>query len=439
MDVGTLINIGLVLIFILIGGVFAGTELALVSLREGQIDQLAERGRRGQRVAGVARDPNTFLAAVQIGVTVAGFFSAAYGASTIAPDLAPALTALGLPEQVAGTVALVAMTLIIAFLSLVLGELVPKRLALQKSSGIALAVGPPLASFATLMRPVIWLLSVTTNGVLRLLGVDPKQANEEMSEQELRDLVVGHEGIPDPERQILRDVFAAGERTLSEVMRPRHEVSFVPADMSTVVAARLIADHPYSRYPVTGEGVDDILGFVHVRDVLLAAATEGERPVRELVRSILVLPGTNAALGAITTMQRERIHIAVVIDEYGGTDGIVTLEDLVEELVGEIEDEYDPPTATADATVDGGLTLEEVAETTGLELPEGSYETIGGFVQDEVDRVPVVGDMVAVEGHRIEVVRMDGHRVESVHIIPDPEDDTEDASISGGRTSPTGD
>lgn len=423
MDAGTWLNIGLVLLFVLIGGVFAATEIALVSLREGQIDQLEKRGRRGQRVARIARDPNRFLAAVQIGVTVAGFFSAAYGASTIAPDLAPALTGLGLREQAAQTVALVAMTLVVAFCSLVLGELVPKRLALQRSSGIALVVGPPLDTFSTLMRPVIWLLSVSTDGLLRLLRVDPGQAGEQMSEEELRDLVVAHEGLPEDERQILRDVFRTNERTISEVMRPRHEAVFLPAELTLTRAVEEIAEHPYSRYPVTGEDFDDVRGFVHVRDILLAEPRDGSRRVRELARRIVVLPGTNGVLGSITLMRRERTHIAVVIDEYGGTDGIVTLEDLVEELVGEIEDEYDAeedrPAAHPgkdEVEVDGGLTLEDVAEDAGLELPEGPYETIGGFLQDELDRVPREGDVVLLAGRAIEVLSMEGHRVASVRI-----------------------
>ena len=423
MDAGTWLNIGLVLLFVLIGGVFAATEIALVSLREGQIDQLEKRGRRGQRVARIARDPNRFLAAVQIGVTVAGFFSAAYGASTIAPDLAPALTGLGLREQAAQTVALVAMTLVVAFCSLVLGELVPKRLALQRSSGIALVVGPPLDTFSTLMRPVIWLLSVSTDGLLRLLRVDPGQAGEQMSEEELRDLVVAHEGLPEDERQILRDVFRTNERTISEVMRPRHEAVFLPAELTLTRAVAEISEHPYSRYPVTGEDFDDVRGFVHVRDVLLAEPGGGSRRVEELARRIVVLPGTNGVLGSITLMRRERTHIAVVIDEYGGTDGIVTLEDLVEELVGEIEDEYDAegdrPAAHPgedEVEVDGGLTLEDVAEDAGLELPEGPYETIGGFLQDELDRVPREGDVVVLAGRAIEVLSMEGHRVASVRI-----------------------
>jgi putative hemolysin len=456
---GLALNIVLVLVFILLGGVFAGTELALVSLRESQLDQLAKKGSRGQRVAAVARNPNRFLAAVQVGVTLAGFFSAAYGASTIAPAVAPAFEALGLPEGVAATVALVLMTLLIAYLSLVLGELVPKRLALQRASSFALAVGPPLDRLATLMRPVIWLLSASTNVVVRLLGGDPKAAGEEMTEQELRDLVITNESLPEEERRILRDVFNATEHTIGEVMRPRHDVVFLSADLTLDEATRRVATEPYSRYPVIGDDFDDVLGFVHVRDLLMAdlVTNAGDddrgalpvqplsgpaRTVRDLVRRILVLPGTNALLPSMAMMRRERIHLAVVIDEYGGTDGIVTLEDMVEELVGEIQDEFDKGAQAARrrgpggvVSIDGGMNLEDVAEATGVELPdEGDYETVAGFLLDRLGRVAVTGDVVEIERNRLEVVQVDGNRIVRVRVTPAPSEvEPDDAAVDRTR------
>ncbi|WP_156253494.1 hemolysin family protein [Pseudactinotalea terrae] len=442
---GLLTNIALVLVFILIGGVCAGTELALVSLRESQLDQIAKKGARGQRVAAVARDPNRFLAAVQVGVTLAGFFSAAYGASTIAPAVAPAFMGLGLSESAAGTVAFVLMTLLIAYLSLVLGELVPKRLALQRASSFALVVGPPLDRFASLMRPVIWLLSASTNMVVRLLGGDPKATNEDMTEQELRDLVITNESLPADERKILSDVFNATEHTIGEVMRPRHDVVFLQADLTLDAATRAISSEPYSRYPVIDGDFDHVLGFVHVRDVLLAdlgahagdddagavpVAPRGEAPttVRDLVRHIVVLPSTNSLLPSMAMMRRERVHIAVVIDEYGGTDGIVTLEDLVEELVGEIHDEFDKGARAAkhrgpggEISLEGGMNLEDFAEATGIELPdEGDYETVAGFVLDRLGRVAALGDVVDVDGARIEVTNLDGNRIDRVLARPRP-------------------
>lgn len=413
MDSQTLINFGLVLAFVLVGGVFAATEIALVSLRDSQLTRLAREGARGAKVASVARDPNRFLAAVQIGVTVAGFFSAAYGGSTLAPDLAPSLGALGLPEGPAETTALVVMTLVIAYLSLVLGELVPKRLALQRSAGLALAVTPTLDRFATLMRPVIWLLSISTDAMVRLLGGDPKATGEELSEEELRDLVSTHEGLEEQERQILQDVFAASRTTLREVMRPRGDVVFIDGSLTLAEAGDFVRQRPYSRYPVVGMGFDDVVGFLHLRD-LLDVGAGNERRVSDVARRVMLLPGTNMVLPAVSQMRHDRTHLAVVVDEYGGTDGIVTLEDLVEELVGDIHDEYDVPETRGEdvATYDGATSLEDFAERSGVEPPDdGSYETVAGFVIARLGRVPEVGDSVEVDGATLEITGMSGARV----------------------------
>lgn len=435
MDQYTLINVGLVLVFLLVGGVFAATEMALVSLRESQLGRLEQQGSRGAKVASLARDPNTFLAAVQIGVTVAGFLSAAYGASTLAPDVAPLLVSVGLPEGAADTVALVGMTLFIAYLSLVLGELVPKRFALQRSAGLALAVAPLLARFATLMRPVIWLLSMSTNVVVRVLGGDPHAKGEVMTDEELRDLVGAHEGLGVDERRILRDVFAASDRSVKEVMRPRGEVDFLEGGQPIAEAIDAVRQLPHSRYPVTGSSVDDVIGFVHVRDLLDPEALSTGVRVADVMREIVVLPNTNRVLPALSQLRREGVHIALVIDEYGGTDGIVTLEDLIEELVGEIRDEYDLPetdqhlTQTGDHKIaDGGLNIEDFAKQTGIELEDGSYETVAGYVIERLGRMPSVGDTVEVGERRLRVNEMHGHRIATLEILPSDEVNASDTT-----------
>ncbi|WP_395695069.1 hemolysin family protein [Nocardioides sp.] len=420
MDSQTIVSILLVVAFVLVGGVFAGTEIALVSLREGQISALESRGGRAARVAAVARDPNRFLAAVQIGVTVAGFFSAAYGASTLAPDFAPALEGLGLGEEAADTVSLVLLTLVIAYLSLVLGELVPKRLALQRAQGVALAVGGALDRFAVLMRPVVWLLSASTDAVVRLLGGDPRATSEALSDEELRHLVGQHEGLAEDERRILVDVFDAGDRTLSQVKRPRGDVAFLAGDVTVAQATETARRLPYSRFPVLGDGLDDVRGFLHVRDLLGA---DPATRVRKLTRDIVHLPATNRVLPSLTRMRAEGCHIAVVVDEYGGTDGIVTLEDLVEELVGEIHDEYDVPVAEpADGDLDAGLTIEEFAERSGLVLEPGPYETAAGFVVHRLGRLAHLGDTVRVGDDELVVTAVDRHRITLLSVRTTPSD-----------------
>ena len=420
-DTQTFLSLGLVVVFVVVGGVFAATELALVSLRESQVNQLDQRGGRGARVASIARDPNRFLSAVQIGVTVAGFFSAAYGGSTLAPDVAPYLVDLGVEADLADTLALVAMTLLIAYLSLVLGELVPKRLALQRSVPVALATAPVLDRFASLMRPVIWLLSVSTDAMVRVLGGDPHATNDAVSEDELRDIVSTHEALGDDERRILSDVFSATRSTLKEVMRPRGDVVFVEGSTPLAEAVAWAAEQGYSRFPVLGASFDDVTGFLHVRD-LLVVGSDDDRTVADVQREVLHLPGTNLVLPTVSTMRKDGTHLAVVVDEYGGTDGIVTLEDLVEEIVGDIRDEYDErPGPTFDelgagTVVDGGLTIEDFAETTGIALPDGDYETAAGYVIAQLGRVPDVGDSVEVGPARLEVAGMEARRVTRIAV-----------------------
>ncbi|WP_207208452.1 hemolysin family protein [Nocardioides glacieisoli] len=435
---GTWIDVLLVLGFIIVGGVFAATEIALVSLRSGQVDRLESQGGRGHAVASLARDPNRFLSAVQIGVTVAGFFSAAFGASTLAPSFAPAFESLGAPSP--DTVSLIVTTLVVSYLSLVLGELVPKRLALQRSVGVAKLFAPPLGGFARVMTPVIWLLSLSTNLLVRLLGGNPDAAGDEVDEEELRMMISGHEDIPAGERKIVDDVFEAGDRSLSEVMKPRGDVVFLSGDLTLAAAVAVIVEQPYTRYPVTGESFDEVLGYLHLRDVLGRADDEGHT-VADLARDLPVLPRTNRVLPSIDQLRSLGAHIALVVDEYGGTDGIVTLEDLMEELVGEIHDEYDRDAevaANADPkTVDAGLTIEEFGERTGVELEDGPYETVAGYVLHRLARMADVGDLVMVEDRPLEVVEVDGHRITRVRLheaVPPPGDD-HDGDGAGSQTT----
>lgn len=417
-------NIALVVVFVLIGGVFAATEMALVTLRESQLNAIAARGRRGAKVAALARNPNTFLSAVQIGVTVAGFASAAYGAASIAPSVTPLLVGMGLAEPVAATMATIGLTLVIAYLSLVLGELVPKRLAIQRNAQFAYAVAPVLDGFAVLMRPVIWLLSVSTNALVRLLGGDPNKTADELSDEEIRDIVTSHQGLPEDERRILDDVLSLRGRQVSEVMRPRPEV--VALDDGTTVADALerTRDLPYSRYPVADTSIDDIVGFVHVRDLFDAAGDEATKPVAGLVRDIPYVPATARVLPTLTSLRARGHHIAVVVDEYGGTDGIVTLEDLVEEVVGEIFDEYDTAetVVVGSDAIDGRLNLQEFEERTGIELPRGSSDTIAGYVIEQLGRLAVVGDTVDIPGATLRVTALDRRRIATVRLLPRADD-----------------
>ena len=425
MDATLLTNIALVLLFVLVGGVFAATEMAIVSLRPSQVDDIERGGGRGPRIARLVRDPNTFLSAVQVGVTVAGFFSSAFGGATIAPYVARWLQGLGMEDGVSGTLALVLMTLVIAYLSLVLGELVPKRLAMQRSVGFTKALAPPLGGFATVLKPVIWLLSVSTNLVVRALGGDPDATHEEMSIEELRRVVEDNRDLRPYSREILADVFRASERTLGDVLRPRPDVQVVRADQTVEELEEFVRTSNHSRFPVIGDTIDDVLGFVHVRDMLTIDDDKraGVR-VGQLVREITALPVTKPVLPTLKLLRDTQQHLALVVDEHGGTEGIVTIEDLVEELVGEIYDEYDTDPDPEDslvheggtARVSGSLIVEELEDALGLTLPHGGYETVAGLVLDRLGRVAKEGDEVRVAGVLLRVVELEGMRIRQVEV-----------------------
>ena len=410
-------DIGIVALLIALGGLFVAAEIALISLRESQIKQMASKGKRGAKVAHLASNPNRLLGAVQIGVTFCGFLSAALGADRLGEYVIPWLEDLGLSNSAARGLSLVGLTLVIAYFSLVFGELVPKRLALSRTEPIALTFAGLIDVTAKLFRPIIWLLSHSTNFVVRIFGIDPNEQRSAMSEEELLDLVAGHAALTDEERDIVEEVFNASERQIHEVMVPRTEVDFFDASLTVGKAINLAIDKAHSRYPVVRGSTDEVIGFIHVRDLLDTTLVSTGGKIQELVRNVMFLPGTKGVLPALTEMRNQRQHLAIVLDEYGGTDGIVTLEDLVECLIGDIRDEYDGDeeeitleTRTGDFEVDGLVSIEDLLDDSGIEIPEGPYETASGFVMHFLGRIPVVGDVVKVNGIRIAVLTMEGKR-----------------------------
>jgi magnesium and cobalt exporter, CNNM family len=422
-----LLDVVIVLVIASVGGFFAGAEMALVSLREGQVRSLAKRGRRGAKAARLIADPNRFLSAVQIGTTLATLVSGAFGADTLVGLLRDWLVRQHMAQDVAGPLAFAIITVCITFVTLVLSELAPKRLALQRALPLALFAAPTLDIIARLARPVVWLLSVSVNVVITLLGGDPRQGRQAMTEQELRDLVTGTQALSADERRIVGEVFDAGKRRIREVLRPRTEVEFLAAGTTVGEAARIASSVPYSRLPVYQDSYDNVVGFVHIRDLLGPAAPDKSALVDQVVRPIKFLPISKTVLSALSEMRRERAHLAIVADEYGGTAGIVTLEDLVEELIGDIRDEYDTGEAVAtklpqgEVEVDGLLNLDEFAEQTTIRLPEGPYETVAGYVLAALGELPSPGETVEIPGHTITVTEMDGRRIARLRVTPRPE------------------
>jgi putative hemolysin len=414
-------DVVIVLVIVFIGGFFAAAEFSLVSLRDGQVRALAKRGRRGQRAASLAQNPNRFLSAVQIGVTTATLLSGAFGAATLASDLKSAL-AHHMSKGLATALSIAIVTLAISFLTLIFGELAPKRLALQRPERVALFAAPILDRLATVATPAVWLLSKTVNLVVALLGGDPNVGRGVMTEQELRDVVTGYQALSADQRHIVGEVFDAGKRQIREVLVPRTEVEFLPATMPIAEAAEIVRTATHTRFPVYQESYDDVIGFVHARDLFGADTERGALRVGEVCRPVKFLPTSKTVLSALSEMRRENAHLAIVMDEYGGTAGIVTLEDLVEELIGEIRDEYDVDEGQSrqlrggELEVDGLLNLDEFAEQTGVELPEGPYETVAGYLLAALGHLPGEGESVEVSGRRLAVTQLDGRRIARVRV-----------------------
>ena len=410
------VEIGLVLLLVVVNAAFAGSEVALISLREGQLRRLEQEGEQGRLVARLARNPNQFLSTIQIGITLAGFLASAAAAVSLAQPLVPLLDFLG---QAARPVAVVLVTLVLTYLTLVVGELAPKRIALQRPERWARRAARPLAAISILTRPVVWVLSRSTDLLVRLAGADPGRQREPVTEEEVRDMIVTGGVFRPEQRRILAEAIEVGERRLSDVLIPRRDVVAVPADASVQEAIGILVETTHGRAPVYRGDLDDVLGLVTLQELV---GSEG--PVADCVRPVVALPESMGVLDVLRRLQAEREQLAIVINEYGGTEGIVTVEDLLEELVGEIYDEFDPDSHSIRRQPDGSLVLPgsfpvHDLPDLGLSLPEGDYATIAGLVLDRMGRLPGKGETVDVDGWRLEVLEVEQRAITQVRLVPD--------------------
>jgi putative hemolysin len=409
------VEIGLVLLLVVVNAAFAGSEVALISLREGQLRRLEQEGDQGRLVARLARDPNQFLSTIQIGITLAGFLASAAAAVSLAEPLVPLLDVLG---RAAEPAAVVLVTLALTYLTLAVGELAPKRIALQRPERWARRAARPLAVMSTLTRPAVWLLSRSTDLLVRLAGGDPGRQREAVTEEEVRDLIATGGVFRPEQRRILVDAIEVGERRLSDVLVPRRDVVALPAQASVQEGIRRLVESGHSRVPVYRGEPDDVRGIVHLRDLV-----DAEGRVADHAHSALALPESMGVLDALRRLQAEREQLAIVINEYGGVEGIVSLEDLLEELVGEIYDEFDPDSAAAQRQPDGSLVLPgsfpvHDLPDLGISLPEGPYATIAGLILDRLGHLPDKGEAVEVDGWRLEVLDLDRRAITRVRLVP---------------------
>lgn len=415
---GVWVQLTLVGFLVLLNAVFAGSELALVSLREGQLQRLESASPAGAALARLARDPNRFLATIQIGITFAGFLASASAAVSLAEPLEEPLDVLG---GLARPASIVLVTLVLSYLTLVLGELAPKRLAMQRAERWGLLVARPLAAMATAARPAVWFLSRSSDVVVRVVGGDPDREREEVTEEELRELVATQTSFSAQQRQIIDGAFEIAERSLHEVMRPRPDVFTLDSSLPCRVARDRLAASGHSRAPVCRAGsLDEVLGVVHLRDLL----DDSDRVVGDVANPIPVMPETARVLEALRDMQMGHDQMVVVVNEHGGAEGIVTVEDLVEELVGEIYDETDRDIQSVQRHDDGAMTVpgrfpSHDLPDIGVRIPPGDYATLAGFMLSRLQRVPTgPGGFVEEPPWRFEVSRVDNHAITEVRVLP---------------------
>ena len=417
-------------ILILINAFFAAAEIAVISLSETKLRKQAEEGdKKAKKLLVLMQAPDSFLSAIQIAITLAGFLSSAFAADSFSDPLVHWLTVdkgfTAIPTSTLNTIMVVLITIVLSYFSLVLGELVPKRIAMKKTEAVARFTVGAVTSVATVFRPVIWLLSKSTNGVLRLLHIDPKADEEDVSEDEIRMMVdLGEErgAIESNEKELIDNIFEFNNTTAEDVMIHRTDVVMIWVDDTDEEIMEAIRSSGLSRFPVYEEDQDDIIGTLNTRDYLLNARSEQPKPLRQLLRKAYFVPETVRTDVLFRDMQSRKIHFAVVVDEYGGTSGIITMEDLLEELVGNIYDEFDPqedqeivPLGENLWRVAGSAELEELAEALDVEFPEEEEaETLGGLVFARLDVIPADGVCPEVDayGLHIKVEKLTDRRVE---------------------------
>ncbi len=429
----------IIAILILLNGVFVAAEFSLVRVRRTRLEQLIDEGNSGaRRVDRLVSQPARFLATIQIGVTFVGFLSAAFAGASIVGSLADAIRPV--VGSQADLISLLVVTAAVSLFTIVFGELVPKALAFAHAERLAFFFAGPIDLLGRILAPLVWLLTTVTQAVTRLFGIVDAQ-QEKMTAEELMILVErgGEQGVIEAEeQQMIGAVLELGEQRVHEVMVPRIDITGLRADAPLPEIIDTIVGAGHSRIPVYEESVDNVIGILYAKD-LLPVLAKGEAPdLRGILRTPLFVPESISVDDLLHMLQRRKVHIAIVLDEYGGTAGLVTIEDLIEEIVGEIQDEYDVEEPMVEriseneARIDGRASIDDLTETFGVELNAADseqYDTVGGLVYHEIGGVPQVGDKVEVEGLTLTVESTDGRRVGKVLVVkhPDPDDDEDES------------
>lgn len=448
----TLFQIFILLILILLNAFFAMSEIAVISLNDTKMEKLAGEGnKKAKQVLKLTKDSSNFLSTIQIGVTLAGFLTSAFASSSFAEQLTAWVMskAPNANETVISTVSMILITILMSYFSLVLGELVPKKIAMQKPEKVSFAVVGVLLFVAKVTKPFVKILSVSTNLVVRLIGLDPNADEESVTEEEILMMVdAGEEKgvIENTQAEMINNIFEFDDIDAGDLMTHRVDMTAVEGSDKIGDVIKVAIDEGYSRIPVYDDDPDNIIGIVYVKDLLQYAKSgiPEQKTIREVMREAYFVPESKKCGELFTEMIEKRVQIAIVVDEYGGTAGLITMEDLIESIVGNIQDEYDDEDEEVAKlndntfTVDGTMDLDEVCELINAQLPEGEYDTLAGFLIAQLGYLPQDGNMDVVEYKNIKftVLSVEERRIAKVKIEITPVKEPEDDESEGEKEKP---
>ncbi|MBS4969051.1 MAG: HlyC/CorC family transporter [Lachnospiraceae bacterium] len=437
-------SIILQIVLIAVNAIFACVEIAVVSVNDTKLEKMVSDGnKKAMRLQKLTSQPSRFLATIQVAITLSGFLGSAFAADNFSEPLVAWLVSIGtpIPEKTLDTIAVVLITLILSYVTLIFGELVPKRVAMQKTESIALGLSGMITAVSKIFAPLVWLLTASTNGVLRLLGIDPNQQEEQVTEEEIRMMVdAGSEkgAIDCEEKELIQNVFEFNDISVDEVCTHRTDVTLLWMDESIEKWDETIHKTRYSYYPVCGEDVDDIIGILDAKDYFRLKEKNHEILMREAINPPYFVLETVKASVLFQNMKKSGNYFAVVLDEYGGMEGIITVRDLIEELVGDLSDEEEAnrPQEIEQISEDtwkivGTTELDDVMDALGVELPVDEYDTFGGYIFGELGTVPDDGSQFELKTKDliIKVVKVKEHRVENTVVkkIEHPQEEEEES------------
>lgn len=431
-----------IILLISINAFFAASEIAILSVKQSKIKPLLEKSNKSANIVNkYLEEPSKFLATIQVGITMAGFFASALSAKTLAVKFGEVLKKSNIMvlNQFADTISFIIITVIVAYITLVLGELVPKRMALQKSDKIALFAARPMAFVSKLAYPIVKLLTSTTNLVVKLLGGSIKYDSQQITEEEIRLMInVGEEKgiIQETETEMINSIFEFDDTIVKEVMTPRTDMIVININAEMEEILNIIVEEHFSRIPVYMDTIDNIIGILYVKDLFGIIRKDGELEIslKDIIRDANYVSEYKKIDELFRDMQKSKNHMAIVIDEYGGTAGLITIEDLLEEIVGNIFDEYDDEVLEFEQIddktyiVNGMLSLDEVNHIMSLDLPEEDleFDTISGMVLSLSGKMPEVGDEVEFDGIRFRIEEVEDKRITKIRVIKSDEEEEEE-------------